>query len=170
LESEIRSNVSTIKNAKKNVALETELKHSKELLKKSEGQCAAERSEKNSLREQLEAAKANSAKLEEQIDTLHLGHADMETYKQKSEALVLSLSNANGQLDKVLSQRDSALDSCSGFQTTVNGMQARLENQEASIHRLRKCQDDALENLKHELKVRSKMESKYDSRLNELPN
>ena len=87
----------------------------------------------------------------------------METYKQKAEALVLSLSNANGQLDKVLSQRDSALDSCSGLQTTANGLQARLENQEASIHRLRKCQDDALENLKHELKVRSQMEAKYDS-------
>ena len=170
LESEIRSNASTIKSkcAKEQTSLETALKHSKELLKKSEGQCAAERSEKDSLREQLKAAKANSGKLQQQIDALHLGAADMETYKQKSEALVLSLSNANGQLDKVLSQRDSALDSCSGLQTTANGLQARLENQEASIHRLRKSQDDALENLKHELKVRSQMEAKYDSRLNEL--
>ena len=147
LESEIRSNVSARKSAKEQTSLETELKHNKELLKKSEGQCAAERSEKDSLREQLEAAKANSANLQQQIDSLHLGAADMETYKQKAEALVLSLSNANGQLDKVLSQRDSALDSCSGLQTTANGLQARLENQEASIHRLRKCQDDALENL-----------------------
>ena len=168
LESEIRSNASARKSAKEQTSLETALKHSKELLKKSEGQCAAERSEKDSLREQLEAAKANSANLQQQIDSLHLGAADMETYKQKAEALVLSLSNANGQLDKVLSQRDSALDSCSGLQTTANGLQARLENQEASIHRLRKCQDDALENLKHELKVRSQMEAKYDSRLNEL--
>jgi len=175
LESEIRSNASTLKNAKKNaglakehVSLETALKHSKELLKKSEGQCAAERSEKESLREQLEAAKANSASLQEQMDGLNLGYADMETYKQKAEALALSLSNANGQLDKVLTQRDSALDSCSGLQTTANGLQARLENQEASIHRLRKCQDDALENLKHELKVRSQMEAKYDTRLNEM--
>ena len=170
LESEIRSNASTLKSkcSKEQTSLETALKHSKELLKKSEGQCAAERSEKDSLREQLVAAKASSTKLQQQIDSLHLGAADMETYKQKAEALVLSLSNANGQLDKVLSQRDSALDSCSGLQTTANGLQARLENQEASIHRLRKCQDDALENLKHELKVRSQMEAKYDSRLNEL--
>lgn len=170
LESEIRSNASTLKSksVKEQTSLGTALKHTKELLIKSEGQCAAERSEKDSLREQLEAAKANSANLQQQIDSLHLGHADMETYKQKAEALVLSLSNANGQLDKVLSQRDSALDSCSGLQVTANGLQARLENQEASIHRLRKCQDDALENLKHELKVRSQMEAKYDSRLNGL--
>ncbi len=175
LESEIRSNATILENAKKNaglakehVSLETALKHSKELLKKSEGQCAAERSEKESLREQLESSKANLASLQEQVDGLHLAHADVETYKQKAEALVLSLSNANGQLDKVLSQRDSALDSFSGLQTTANGLQARLENQEASIHRLRKCQDDALENLKHELKVRREMEAKYDSRLSEL--
>jgi len=158
LESEIRSHASARKSAKEQTSLETE------------GQCAAERSEKDSLRDQLKAAKSNSAKLQQQIDSLHLGAADMETYKQKAEALVLSLSNANGQLDKVLSQRDSALDSCSGLQTTANGLQARLENQEASIHRLRKSQDDALENLKHELKVRSQMEAKYDSRLNELRN
>jgi predicted flap endonuclease-1-like 5' DNA nuclease/acylphosphatase len=168
LESELRSNASMLENAKQNVSLETALKHSKELLKKSEGQCAAERSEKETVREQLEVAKANSAKLQEQIDEFQLCRADMETYKQKAEALVLSLSNANGQLDKVLAQRDSALDSYSSLQTTSNGLQARLENQEASIHRLRKCQDDALENLKHELKVRSQMEAKYDSRLSEL--
>ena len=176
LESEIRSNASMLATAKKNasgleqehVSLETALKHSKELLKKSEGQCAAERSEKESLREQLEAAKANSAALQEEVDALNLGIADMQNYKQKSEAMALSLTNANGQLEKVLTQRDSALDSCSKFQTTANGLQTRLENQEASIHRLRKCQDDALENLKHELKVRSQMEAKYDSRLTEL--
>ena len=168
LESEIRSNADTLMSAKEQTSLETALKHSQELLKKSEGQCAAERSEKDSLREQLEAAKSHSAGLQQQIESLHLSNADMETYKQKAEALVLSLSNANGQLDKVLSQRDSALDSYSGLQTTANGLQARLENQEASIHRLRKCQDDALENLKHELKVRSQMEAKYDSRLKEL--
>ncbi len=176
LESELRTNAGTLEVAKKNasglekehVSLETALRHSKELLKKSEGQCASERSEKESLREQLAAAQERCESLQQQVDVLQVKSADLDTFRQKSESLVLSLSNANGQLEKVLTQRDSALDSCSSFQTNVKGLQARLENQEASIHRLRKCQDDALENLKHELKVRNEMEARYDDRLNEL--
>ena len=176
LEAELKSNNTTLDTAKGNVSglekehvsLETALKHTNELLKKAEGQAAAERSEKESLKESLTSSQNQCARLQGQLETIQDELAEKETYKQKSESLILSLSNANGQLEKVLAQRDSALTSYSSSETVSKGLQARIDNQEQTIHRLRKCQDDALENLKHELKARSSIESKFDVRLKEL--
>lgn len=176
LEAELKSNQTTLETAKGNVqglekehvSLETALKHTNDLLKKSEGQTAAERSEKDSLKESLASSQTQCARLQGQIETLQDKLAEKETFKQKSESLILSLSNANGQLEKVLAQRDNALTSYAGAQTIAKGLQTRIDNQEQTIHRLRKCQDDALENLKHELKNRSEIESKFDVRLKEL--
>ena len=173
LESELKSNATTLKNAMKNasglkkehVTVESALSHSKELLARAEGQCAAERSEKESLVEQLAAAQKQALAWQEQVDELKVKNVEMDGFRQKAESLVLSLGNANGQLEKVLVQRDSALTNCQTLETSAKGLQTRIDNQEASIHRLRKCQDDALENLKHELKVRSEIEAKYDARL-----
>lgn len=176
LEAELKSNTTTLETAKGNVlglekehvSLETALKHTNALLKKAEGQAAAERSEKESLKESLTSSQNQCARLQAQFESLQDELADKETYKQKSESLILSLSNANGQLEKVLTQRDNALTSYASSQTVTKGLQARIDNQEQTIHRLRKCQDDALENLKHELKARSGIESKFDARLKEL--
>ena len=176
LEAELKSTTTAIETTKGSVqglekehlSLETGLKHTRALLKKSEIQTAAERSEKDSLKESLTASQNQCARLQGQIETLQDELAEKETYKQKSESLVLSLGNANGQLEKVLAQRDSALTSHSTTQTIAKGLQARIDNQEQTIHNLRKCQDDALENLKHELKIRSTIETKFDARLKEL--
>ena len=153
---------------KEHVSLESGLQHTRELLKKAEIQTAAERSEKESLKESLTASQNQCARLQGQIETLQDEIAEKATYKQKSDSLVLSLGNANGQLEKVLAQRDSALTSYSTAQTVAKGLQARIDNQEQTIHHLRKSQDDALENLKHELKIRSEIETKFDVRLKEL--
>ena len=176
LESELKANNTTLETAKGNVtglekehvSLETALKHNNELLKQAEGQAAAERSEKESLKESLTSSQSQCARLQGQLETIQDELAEKDTYKQKSESLILSLSNANGQLEKVLSQRDNALTSYSTAETVSKGLQTRIDNQEQTIHRLRKCQDDALENLKHELKARSSIESKFDARLKEL--
>lgn len=176
LESELTANHTTLETAKGNVqglekehvTLESALKHTNDLLKKSEGQAAAERSEKESVQESLRASQTQCARLQTQIEALQDELTEKETLKQKSESLILSLSNANGQLEKVLAQRDNALTSYSTSQTVAKGLQTRIDNQEQTIHRLRKCQDDALENLKHELKNRSEIESKFDARLKEL--
>ena len=176
LESELKTNKTTLETAKGNVtglekehvSLETALKHNNELLKQAEGQAAAERSEKESLKESLTSSQSQCARLQGQLETIQDELAEKDTYKQKSESLILSLSNANGQLEKVLAQRDNALTSYSTSETVSKGLQTRIDNQEQTIHRLRKCQDDALENLKHELKARSAIESKFDVRLKEL--
>ena len=176
LESVLKANNTTLETAKGNVtglekehvSLETALKHNNELLKQAEGQAAAERSEKESLKESLTSSQSQCARLQGQLETLQDELAEKNTYKQKSESLILSLSNANGQLEKVLAQRDNALTSYSTAETVSKGLQTRIDNQEQTIHRLRKCQDDALENLKHELKARSSIESKFDARLKEL--
>ena len=176
LEAELKSTTMTIETAKgsvqglekEHVSLESGLQHTRELLKKAEIQTAAERSEKESLKESLTASQNQCARLQGQIETLQDEIAEKATYKQKSDSLVLSLGNANGQLEKVLAQRDSALTSYSTAQTVAKGLQARIDNQEQTIHHLRKSQDDALENLKHELKIRSEIETKFDVRLKEL--
>ena len=176
LESELKANKTTLDTAKGNVtglekehvSLETALKHNNQLLKQAEGQAAAERSEKESLKESLTSSQSQCARLQGQLETLQDELVEKDTYRQKSESLILSLSNANGQLEKVLAQRDNALTSYSTAETVCKGLQARIDNQEQTIHRLRKCQDDALENLKHELKARSSIESKFDVRLKEL--
>ena len=176
LEAELKSTTMTIETAKgsvqglekEHVSLESGLQHTRELLKKAEIQTAAERSEKESLKESLTASQNQCARLQGQIETLQDEIAEKATYKQKSDSLVLSLGNANGQLEKVLAQRDSALTSYSTAQTVAKGLQVRIDNQEQTIHHLRKSQDDALENLKHELKIRSEIETKFDVRLKEL--
>jgi len=177
LKSDKEATLKKLHHAESRIAeLEAELKSSttasetkgNQLLKKAEGQAAAERSEKESLKESLTSSQNQCARLQGKIETLQDEVAEKATYKQKSESLILSLGNANGQLEKVLAQRDSALTSHSTAQTVAKGLQARIDNQEQTIHRLRKCQDDALENLKHELKVRSEIESTFDVRLKEL--
>lgn len=176
LESELKSHAQALDNTrstatgleKETVSLETSLTQNKELLSKTEGQLAAAQSEKESLVEQLAAAKAKNETLQQEVESLEQIAGEIDTHRQNNESLILSLSNANGQLEKVLEQRDSAMSSASGLQTVSRGLQTRIDNQESTIHRLRKCQDDALENLKHELKVRREMESRYDERINEL--
>ncbi len=176
LKAELKSSTAILETAKGNVqglekehvSLETALEHTNQRLKKAEGQTAAERSEKESLKESLTASQNQTAKLQGQLESLQDELVASETYKQKSESLILSLGNANSQLEKVLAQRDSALSSFSTLQTVSKGLQTRIDNQEQTIHRLRKCQDDALENLKHELKARSGIEVKFDARLKDL--
>ncbi len=176
LEAELKATATKIETANGSVqglkaehgSLETAFQQTQQQLKKSEIQIAAERSEKESLKESLTSSQNQCARLQGQIEALQDEIAENTTYKQKSESLVLSLGNANGQLEKVLAQRDAALSSHSTAQTVAKGLQTRIDNQEQTIHNLRKSQDDALENLKHELKIRNEIETKFDARLKEL--
>lgn len=108
------------------------------------------------------------ALLQQETASLREKLTDIDSYEQQIESLKQSLANSEQQLTKVSEQRDAALAAEKSTASISNGLQSRIDNQESTIHMLRQNQDDALENLKHELNSRAEMESKLDSRVKEL--
>ena len=123
-------------------------------------QLASEKREAESIRQSVEESMANLAvenqslvaersSLLEQVSQMDELVAQMTTLQATSE-------NTAEQLALVESQRDSALESEASQQTVIDGLKKRLDNQEATIHRLRGKLDDAL--TKHKTTLDRQME------------
>jgi len=169
LESEIKSNKNLIETATSNasglkqeyVSLETGLKSTNNQLKRAQADVAKVTSEREiALKSKVEAEKQlavqerEAKKLDEQCRKL----------QQKLETTQQALTTTQEQLARVTEQREQAMEYEKASGVVASGLQKRLDNQESTIHMLRQSQDDALENLKHELKVRSELEAKFDAR------
>ena len=85
--------------------------------------------------------------------------------QQKLETTQQTLSKTQEQLARVTAQREQAMELEKAAGVVASGLQKRLDNQESTIHVLRQSQDDALENLKHELQIRNELESRFDARV-----
>ena len=170
LESEIKSNKNLIETATLNatglkqeyVSLETGLKSTNNQLKRLQSNLAKVTSEKeiaikatNKAEKQLAVLERESKKLEEQNNML----------QQKLETTQQTLSKTQEQLARVTAQREQAMELEKAAGVVASGLQKRLDNQESTIHVLRQSQDDALENLKHELQIRNELESRFDARV-----
>jgi predicted flap endonuclease-1-like 5' DNA nuclease len=169
LEAEITSNKSLIETATSNatglkqeyVSLETGLQATNDQLKRARADIAKVTSEKEiaikataEAEKQLAVLEQDAKKLDEQTKKL----------QQKLETTQQALTATQEQLARVTEQRDQAMEHEKAAGVITSGLQKRLDNQESTIHMLRQSQDDALENLKHELKVRNELETRFDAR------
>ena len=169
LESEIKSSKNLIETATANatglkqeyVSLETGLKSTNDQLKRALADAAKAVSRK-------EAALAVAAKADKQVEVLEKETKSLsnqrDALQQKLETKHAALAKLKEQLVHVTEQRDQAMKHEKAAGIVSSGLQKRLDNQESTIHVLRQSQDDALENLKHELKIRTEMEAKFDTR------
>ena len=175
LKSEIESSKCLIETATTNatglkqeyVSLESALKANTNQLKRAEAECAKAISEKESALKSAAESDKKLAVQERETQSVREQHqliqSQLETIRSQFEA-------NQQQLAKVTQQRDQAMDSEKATGVVVTGLQKRLDNQESTIHQLRQNQDDALENLKHELKVRTEIESKFEGRVQSVQN
>ncbi len=169
LQSEIKSSKSLIETATANasglkqeyVSLETGLKSTNNQLKRAEAEIAKAMSEKDAAVKSTADSEKKLAVLEKDAETLR---EQVGTLQQKLETAQSALASTQQQLARVSEQRDQSMESEKATGVVATGLQKRLDNQESTIHMLRQSQDDALENLKHELKVRTELESKFDAR------
>jgi predicted flap endonuclease-1-like 5' DNA nuclease/predicted nucleic acid-binding Zn-ribbon protein len=170
LESEIKSSQSMFETATANasglkqeyVSLETGLKSTNDQLKRAEAEIAKAKSQRDvAIQESSDAAK-DLAVLQKEAETLR---EQVRTYEQKLETSQSALTSTQQQLARVTEQRDQSMELEKATGVVASGLEKRLDNQESTIHMLRQSQDDALENLKHELKIRTELESKFDARI-----
>lgn len=150
------------------VSLESAMQASGEQLKSLQSEIAAAKSEKEVAQQSVSELDKRYAVLEKECDSLRSQLSDRDSLAQQVDTAKASLSANAEQLARVSLQRDQALATEKTFATLTAGLQKRIDNQESTIHMLRQNQDDALENLKHELKVRSEIEAKFDSRMKAL--
>ncbi|WP_148618618.1 hypothetical protein [Mariniblastus fucicola] len=169
LESEIKSSKSLIETATTNatglkqeyVSLESGLKATNDQLKQAQAELAKTVSEKEAAIKATADAEKQLAVMDKETETLGEQNS---TLRQKVETTQAALTSTQEQLARVTEQRDQAMELEKAAGVVSSGLQKRLDNQESTIHMLRQSQDDALENLKHELKVRTELEAKFDAR------
>ncbi len=152
------------------VSTEYSLKENSERLRSSQAQCAAALSAQKVAEESLADLKKSHESAQEQIDNLQVKLASLESSESQVTSLQDSLANTASQLEKVCAQRDLALAAEKKLLAVSNGLQKRIDNQESTIHRLRAKHDDAMENLKLELELRSELESSFEQKSADLEN
>jgi len=176
LEAELAAEKSLVVTATKNatgleqeyVSIETALRGTNERLKELESKLAIETSEKGvALQNAVSLDKQNTV-LEKECDTLRQKLTAYETINSQMVTLRTQLGESEQQLARVSEQRDQSLRAEEAASIMASGLQKRLDNQESTIHLLRQNQDDALENLKHELSMRTEIESRFDARTQAL--
>ena len=176
LEAELAAEKSLVVTATKNatgleqeyVSIETALRGTNERLKELESKLAIETSEKGvALQNAVSLDKQNTV-LEKECDTLRQKLTAYETIDSQMVTLRTQLGESEQQLARVSEQRDQSLRAEEATSIMASGLQKRLDNQESTIHLLRQNQDDALENLKHELSMRTEIESRFDARTQAL--
>ena len=169
LKSEISSSKNLIETATANasglkqeyVSLESGLKSTNDQLKRARANIAKAKSEKQAADKATAESEKRVAVLEKEAESLR---EQIGTLQQKLESTESSLTAAERQMARLTEQRDQSMELEKATGVVASGLQKRLDNQESTIHILRQSQDDALENLKHELKIRTELESKFDSR------
>ena len=170
LESEIKSSKNIIETATANasglkqeyVSLETGLKSTNDQLKRAEAEVAKAISQRDAANKATAKSEKKLAVLEKDAETLR---EQIRSTQQKLETTQSALTSTQQQLARVSEQRDQSMQLEKATGVVSSGLQKRLDNQESTIHMLRQSQDDALENLKHELKIRTELESKFDARV-----
>ncbi len=169
LESEIKSSKSMFETATANasglkqeyVSLETGLKSTNDQLKQAKAEIAKVKSQRDVAIQESSDTEKELAVVQKELETLR---EQIRNNEQKLETSQAALTTTQQQLARVTEQRNQSMELEKATGVVASGLQKRLDNQESTIHMLRQSQDDALENLKHELKIRTELESKFDAR------
>lgn len=170
LKSEIASSKKMLETATKNVgglkqeyvSLESSLKDHHEQLKRSRGETAAAISEMKMAQQALAESQTQIQRLQKESDDLHKKLGSSDAGKHELATLKQALASNQQQLEVLTKQRDQALQAEKGTLALAAGLQARLSNQESTIHKLRNDHREVMEKLKYEIQLRSDLETTYE--------
>ena len=113
-----------------------------------------------------QTAEAAIATLEQERDQLEIENErlaeqviELEALKPQIDTLNETVQAATERLTVVVDQRDQAITAEATAKNVSSGLQQRIDNQEATIHRLRTKYEQVMEDLKQELNRRAQIES-----------
>lgn len=145
LDSQITINERMLETAQKNasgleqeyVTLETSMRESSELLNDARRQCAEAMSVRQVAQESLGTLKEQQEELQREHEEVRNRLKAAEEVGRQNESLKESIESIREELARVTVQRDNAIRNYQSTLTKSSGLQARIENQEATIHGLR---------------------------------
>lgn len=121
-----------------------------------------------SVEEAMTGLNEEIAQLQEERNQLRDQAAQLGELTAQVETLEATKTTIQEQLEVVTAQRDASIESESSAQTAIAGLQKRLDNQEATIHRLRARYDDALQKHKSDLDQQVQLETQLATLEQEL--
>ena len=141
------------------VTVESALADNNNRLQEAIEKCAAVESAR-------QAAEDSIVNLEQERDQLQIENErlveqviELEALKPQIDTLNETVQSATERLTAVVGQRDQAITAEATAKNVSSGLQQRIDNQEATIHRLRTKYEQAMEDLKQELNRRAQIES-----------
>jgi predicted flap endonuclease-1-like 5' DNA nuclease len=167
LESQIKINERLLETAQKNasglekeyVTLETSMRESSSLLNDARRQCAEAMSVKQVAEESLEVFKQQQEELQAEYHEVRSRLKAAEEVSRQNESLKESIVGVRQELTRVTEQRDEAMESCQSQATKATGLQARIDNQEATIHGLRDSRTELANTVKQKELVNAQLEA-----------
>ena len=140
------------------VTIESSLKQSSDQLRDSKAKCAAALSAQRVAEDSLAELQIVQEDSQRTIEGLRGKLSGLKSLESQVVSLQESLKNNTSQLEKVSQQRDKALDSEKSALNRASGMQQRIDNQEATVHRLREKREAELQRFQEEIQERSEVE------------
>ena len=176
LKSDLTSQQQLLETAKQNadgleleyVTLDSALADTNEQLKASRSECAEALATQKQAEEALGSLSQEHDQLKSENEQLKSRLTEFGAIDQQRAALQQALDNSNEKLKLVVEQRDQALEEETGAKFVIRGLNQRLENQEATIHRIRAQHEKTREQLTSELKQRNELETKLEAVSDEL--
>ena len=172
LESQIKINERTLETAQKNasglekeyVTLETSMRESSSLLNDARRECAEAVSVRKVSEESLKTLREQYESLLSKYEEVRIRLASAKEIGLQNEALKSSVESTRGELSRVTNQRDEALQNYQAAMTKSSGLQARIDNQEATIHGLRDSRSELASSVKQKEMICSQLEAELAKR------
>ena len=176
LESQIKINERMLETAQKNasglekeyVTLETSMRESSELLNDARRECAEALSVRKVAEESLTMFKSQQATLQQDYDQVRARLAAAEEIGRQNASLKESIESVRSELSRVTAQRDQAMQDQQAVMTKASGLQARIDNQETTIHNLRDSRSELTSTVKQKELICSQLESELARRSTDL--
>ncbi len=141
------------------VSVETALADNNNQLQAAIAKCVAAESAHQTAEDSIVNLKKESNQLHIENERLVEQVIELESLKPQVTSLSETVQTATERLTNVVAQRDQALTAEAAAKNVSSGLQQRIDNQEATIHRLRTKYERSMEDLKLELNHRSQVES-----------
>jgi len=141
------------------VTVESALANNNHQLQEAIAKCAAVESARQTAEDSNVNLEQEREKLQIENDRLVEQIIELEALKPQVDTLNETVQSATERLTAVVDQRDQAITAEATAKNVSSGLQQRIDNQEATIHRLRTKYEQSMEDLKQELNHRSQVEA-----------
>jgi len=172
LESQSKINERMLETAQKNasgleqeyVSLETSMRESSQLLNDARGQCAEAMSVRKVAEQSLKTLQDQQDKLRQEYEEVRVRLSAAEDVGRQNDSLKQAIESIRSELTRVTAQRDEAMQNYQTAMTKASGLQARIGNQEATIHGLRDSRSELSSSVKQKELICSQLESELAKR------